>query len=298
MFSRRSDLPLDGDVLGRFLPWIIAFMAYLAILATAALFVLDATAGRWSAGITRTLTVEVPPPADDAASVPAGQDPRVNEVLKVLRTTDGVTRADVVPEAQMLNLLKPWLGSFDSTAELPLPRLVDVAVASGADFDLDALRTRLAAAAPGTTVDDHRVWMDRLVRLVEAVQALGAAILVLIAMATAGTVVYTTRTGLAVHREAIEVLHLIGAQDSYVARQFASRALVLGLRGGIIGLVLAVPTLFAIGTLASRLDSGMLPDVSLGVAHWVGLAVIPLLVAAVAMLTARFTVTRTLAAMP
>ena len=119
-----------------------------------------------------------------------------------------------------------------------------------------------------------------------------------IALATAGTVVFTTRTGLAVHREAIEVLHLIGAQDSYVARQFAWRALMFGLRGGVIGLALAVPTLFAVGYLAASLEGGLLPAISFRASQWAGLAVIPLLVAAVAMLTARFTVTRTLAAMP
>ena len=81
-------------------------------------------------------------------------------------------------------------------------------------------------------------------------------ILALIGLATIGTVIFTTRTGLAVHQEAIEVLHLIGAQDSYIARQFATRALMLALRGGLIGLALAVPTLIAIGILSAAMDAG------------------------------------------
>ena len=35
MFTRRSDLPLDKDALSRFLPWLIAFMVFLAVLAMA-----------------------------------------------------------------------------------------------------------------------------------------------------------------------------------------------------------------------------------------------------------------------
>jgi cell division transport system permease protein len=294
MFSRRTDLPLDADVFGRFLPWIIAFMVFLAILATAGTFVLHDSAGRWSAGVTHTLTVQIPPPAGDAATPPA-EDARVIEALKVLRTTAGISRADVLDDARLAALLEPWLGPSSVVAGLPLPRLIDVETDGG--VDVGALRQRLAAAVAGISVDDHRVWLDRLIRLVAAIEWVATAILVLIGLATVGTVVYTTRTSLAVHHQAIEVLHLIGAQDTYVARQFAGRALSLGLRGGLIGLILALPALIAVGYLAAHIDASLLPKVSLGAVQWGTLAAIPLVAAAVAMLTARITVMKTLAAM-
>ena len=103
-----------------------------------------------------------------------------------------------------------------------------------------------------------------------------------------------TRTGLAVHREAIEVRHLIGAQDGYIAGQFAARALVLGLKGGLIGLALGLPALFGLGTLGTSLASAVLPELSVGIQHWVAVLVLPLIVAVIAMLTARLTVMRTL----
>ncbi len=152
-------------------------------------------------------------------------------------------------------------------------------------------------AVPGTTVEDHGVWLDKLVRLLRTVEILASLVLLLIGSATVGTVVFTTRTGLAIHQEAIEVLHLIGAQDSYVAKQFATRALILGLRGGIIGLVLAVPTLMGIGALAARMEAGLLPDFTLAPSHWAAMVCLPLAVAVIAMLTARLTVMKTLAEM-
>lgn len=294
MFSRRTDLPFDADAFGRFLPWIIAFMVFLAILATAGAFVLHDAVGRWSAGVARTLTVQIPPPAGDQA-MPPGEDPRVIEALKVLRTTPGISRADVLDDARLAALLEPWLGPSGGAAGLPLPRLIDVESAGG--LDVDALRNRLAAAVKGVSVDDHRVWLDRLIRLVNAIEWTAAAILALIALVTIGTVVYATRTSLAVHRQAIEVLHLIGAHDAYVARQFAGRALGLGLRGGLLGLVLALPALLAVSYLAAHIDAGLLPKASLGIIQWGMLAAIPLVVAAVAMVTARVTVMKTLAAM-
>lgn len=294
MFSRRTDLPLDTDAFGGFLPWIIAFMVFLAILATAGTFVLHDSAGRWSSGVARTLTVQIPPPAGEATTPPA-EDPRVIDALKILRTTAGIARADVLDDARLAALLEPWLGPSNVVAGLPLPRLIDVE--TNGSVDADALRQRLAAVVTGISVDDHRVWLDRLIRLVGAIEWVALAILVLIGLATVGTVVYTTRTGLAVHRQAIEVLHLIGAQDAYVARQFAGRALSLGLRGGLIGLLLALPALTAVSYLAAHIDAGLLPKASLDATQWGMLAAIPLVAAAVAMLTARITVMKTLAAM-
>lgn len=296
MFSRRTDLPLDADILGRFLPWIIAFMVFLAILATAGMFVLQDAAGRWSAGVTRTLTVQIPPP-DGERILPPAEDERVLEALKILRTTPGIAEADVLNDGRLAELLEPWLGPSSVVAGLPLPRLIDVEIEPGATVDSGGLGRRLAEAIPGASVDDHRVWLDRLLRLLAAIEWVAMAILACIGLATVGTVVYTTRTSLAVHRQVIEVLHLIGAQDAYVARQFAWRALSLGLRGGLIGLFLALPTLLAVGYLAAHIDAELLPRASLSVMQWGMLAVIPLLASAVAMATARVTVMKTLAAM-
>ncbi len=292
MWARRSDLPLDHDALGRFLPWLIAFMVYLAALALAGMLVLNAMAARWDKGVGDTLTVQIAP-----ADSPEKDARRMRSALGILRSTPGVARAQPIDEGRLMELLEPWLGTAGAAKDLPLPRLIDVELKSGARVDAAALAKRLAAAVPDAAVDDHRVWLERLIRLIRTVEALATAVLVLIGLATAGTVVFTTRTGLAIHHEAIEVLHLIGAQDSYVARQFAGRALAMGLRGGVIGLVFAVPTLLGIGYLAARMEAALLPDVTLDPQHWAALAGLPLAVAAIAMVTARLTVMRTLARM-
>lgn len=290
MFSRRSDLPLQRDPHARFLPWLIAFMVYLAVLAMAGVFQIAQMAERWERGVGDTMSVQIP--------AAAGADDRaVQEALNVLRTTPGVVRAEPLAEQRILDLLRPWLGDAADAADLPLPRMIDVTVDRQRGVDAPALQRRLRAVVPGASVDDHRVWLDRLISLLRTVEALGAAVLALIGLVTVGTVVFTTRTGLSIHHEAIEVLHLIGARDAYVARQFAGRALALGFRGGLIGLLFAVPTLIGLGYLAGRMEAGVLPDVGFGPVQWAAIAVLPVLAAAIAMLTARVTVLRTLARM-
>ena len=292
MFARRSDLPLDKDALSRFLPWLIAFMVFLAILAMAGMLVLNATASRWDQGIRSTLTVQVMPAED-----PAKDDERLQVVLSVLAQMPEIDRYEVLTDDRLLNLLEPWLGPAAGSRDLPLPRLVDVELKTGADLNAEVLSRQLAARVPGTSVDDHRIWLKRLVRLIQTVEGLATLVLAFIALATVGTVVFTTRTGLDIHREAIEVMHLIGAQDSYVAGQFASRAFVLGLKGGVFGLLLAVPTLLGIGYLAQQMDSSLMPDITLGPVHWSSLAGLPLVVSLIAMVTARITVIKTLSRM-
>lgn len=290
MFSRRTDLPLDKDPLSRFLPWLIAFMVFLAALAQAGLIALDVLAQRWDNGMASTLTVQIPadPDASDAANAR-----RLQTTLNMISETPGVMHARVVSEAKVLQLLSPWLGVVQAI-DVPLPRLIDVETDPDIDLDARILQQKLARTIEGAQVDDHGVWLGRLIEMVRTLEALAAGVLGLILLAAMSTVIFTTRTGLTVHAEAIEVLHLTGAQDSYIAKQFAGRAWAMGFKGGVIGLVLAGLTLALLGYVAGRLQAGMIPDMSLPLVGWVSLAILPLAAGLVAGLTARLTVMRTL----
>jgi cell division transport system permease protein len=297
MLFGRTDLPLERDALGRFLPWLIAFMVFLAILSMAGALVLTGLSKRWDKGLSATLTIEIAPDvAPDGALRPPDAE-MLERVLATVRERSGVVSAAVVPPERVNRLLEPWLGGAAQAADLPLPTLIDVSIDPDRPVDVQALSRRLAAVSDAIAVDDHRLWLDRLLSLFRAVEALAAFVVTLIAVATVGTVVFTTRTGLAVHGDAIEVLHLIGAHDSYIARQFARRALLLGLQGGVIGAALAVPALMAASELIGALPADVLPAVTLRPWHWAALAVTPLGVAVLAMVTARITVLRTLARM-
>lgn len=291
IFSRRTDIALHKDGQGRFLPWLIAFMVFLAVLAAAGVVVLSTLVDRWDHGVSGTMTVQIAP--GDTENV---DYQRRQAALLLLRATDGVARADLVASEDVRRLLEPWLGPAVGNG-LPLPQLIDVELTPGVTLDAGALQNRLAEAVPGIAVDDHRVWLDRLVQMFETARLLAYGVLFFILLATIGTVIFTTRTGLAIHQEAIEVLHLIGARDAYIAAQFAARAMMMGLKGGLLGLMVALPCLYGIGWLASKLEQGLIPDVTFTPVHWAGLVFVPIFVAFVAALSARFTVMKTLSRM-
>ena len=81
---------------------------------------------------------------------------------------------------------------------------------------------------------------------------LAYAILVLIGLCAIAIVVFATRAALEANREVVEVLHLVGARDSFIARQVWGRFLKTGLTAGIIGLLLGILTFF--------LAAGAAPD--------------------------------------
>lgn len=294
MLLRRSDLPFDHDATAAFLPAMIAMMVFLATLALSGALVLDNLLDRWNRDIKGTLTVQVvPADAGNAKAVAAS----LEKAIRLIEETPGVLRARALSDDELAALIEPWLGNTDLIADLPLPHLIDVTVSDTQPPDLVKLSERLKKEIPGASVDDHRVWLSRVIRLADGLELLARSIMALVALAAAVAVVYSTRAGLAIHRGSIEILHLVGARDGYIARQYALRALWLGLQGAAIGFGLAAPVLIGLGAMAKTLQGGLLAEVSFGAAHWVVLGLVPVTAAALAAAAAFLTVLRTLTRM-
>ena len=289
MARRQFDLPFANDGSGRFLPWMIALMVYLASLATVAALTTREVVESWNAGLEDTATVEIAPGPDAAAT-----DGLVAQAIAVLRNTPGVAAADPVPIDEIGRLLEPWLGPDAARENLPIPRLIDVRFDPGAVIDVAALSRALLAAVPSARFDSHGLWLDRLTALGDSVQLAALVIVVLIALAAGATVVFATRAGLAVHAKLIELMHLIGSRDSYIARQFQLHAMSLALRGGVVGVLIGALTLGALTVMWRPIQEAVLPDLTIGATALVALALLPLLAAAIATLTARITVMRAL----
>jgi cell division transport system permease protein len=295
---RRMDLPTAGDGSGRFLPWIIGLMVYLAALALAGMMSLHGAIERWDSALAGTLTVQLP----------ASAEGELEPALKLLRATPGVERADPLDATANAALLERWLGPGLAAEELRLPRLIDLRVDPARIVDTAALAQRLAAVAPSARLDDHRGWLDRLSDVALAIELLAAAIVALVAGAAVMSIIFATRTGLAIHHGTVEVLHLIGARDTFIAAQFQWPALRLGLRGGLIGLVPALLTLLALSHAASGVALGdntavsgaisALPELTLAPWQWAILLLLPIAAGITALATARLTVLRALARMP
>ncbi len=319
--SRRSVLrPAGFDELGlkraladRMLPFLVAAMAFLAALALAGWVGAATLAQHWQRGAGASITVQVPQPGDPAAG--AGGGSRLERVLDDLAAAPGIAGARALSPAELQDLLRPWLGAGPQPLLARMPSVVAVRLASPppAPAALAALGARLDRAAPGTVLETQGVWIDRLLALARSLQACAGAALLVVAGVAAAVVAVATRAGLAARREAIEIVHGLGATDGFIAARFAGRATLLAATGGIAGALAALPVLMALARLAAPFAAGgamasaggpaaavlgqRLAD-ALPAALWLLLPGLPLAAAAIGFATAQVTVRRWLRRLP
>ena len=289
MIRPMTDLPLGDDPASRYLPWTVGLLVLLATLSLAVGMFLASAGENWRRSLSGTLTIQVP--------AGQGQQASVQSALELLRTTPGIRSVRRIPDSEIATMLEPWLGAQMLTLDLPIPVLIDATVASGRPIDIEALSTRLSAVAPGTTVDEHAVWLRRLTDLAAIAETVSLSVMILVLLSAVLTVVFTTRTGLAIHHEVVEVLHLIGAQDSYIARQFQLHTLWLAGTGAVAGFSLGAAVILLLQIYGSRLSDGLLPGFSLSGLQWGALSLLPVAAVVLVVVTAGITVKRVLGKM-
>ena len=287
---RRDPLLPEAGAGGAPLTAVIAVMSFLAVLAMASVLIIHQSAGRWTAELQSEITVQVK--GANAAEIAAG----ASAALRVLEETEGVEVAVLKSDEETAALLEPWLGKGNAAAFLNIPALIDVKVTPELRNDLDALRERLLAAAPGATLDDHATWHSRLAVAAQSGQALALLVFALVMGAACAVSIFAARAGLAANHEIVSVLHLVGATDEFIAAEVQRRFFVLGFRGAVAGMLAAFA---ALAGAAFMLDAGVgkdsfLPQFTMGGWHALWLFSVPLVTCLITALTARLTVLKTL----
>ena len=225
-----------GSIAGRALIAVVAIMTFLASMTTGVVMLVRASAAEWQSDVASELTIQVrPSPGRDI-------ERDLRAVADAVRGQPGILDVRPFSKEESAKLLEPWLGTGLSLDDLPVPRVVVARIAPGATPDLVALRRAVAQAAPAASVDDHRAWIERMRSMTGAIVLTGTGVLVLVIIATVILVSFATKGAMAANRPIVEVLHFVGAKDSYIANHFLRHFLRLGLEGGLIGGLAAMLT--------------------------------------------------------
>lgn len=292
-----SQLIPEGTVAGNALTLVVAIMCFLACLTLGAVTLVRDASREWQGDILREITLQVRP----VEGVDTGAE--AAKAATVARAYPGIASAEVVSAEESEALLEPWLGTGLDLSDLPIPRLVVVRVGDPALVNLADLAGRIRAAVPGATLDDHRAWTSRIETMASVTVLVGLSILSLVFVATILSVVFATRGAMAGNKDVISVLHFVGAEDGYIAREFQRHFLLLGLRGGLAGAAAAAFLFVLVGfVLGPSVDSGSGEQVSalfgrfaVGPIGYFGALGIAFLIAVMTALTSRITVYRYLA---
>jgi len=282
----RQLLP-EGRLTGP-MPWVLAIMMFLTVLAAAAGLGLGNAARSLNANIGNRITIQI------VEANPDLRQAQARLVISELRRLTGVLSVQPVDQEEMRRLLEPWIGKGGLEADLPVPAMIDAELSPEAYEDLDLVRETVKAAAPSARVDDNAQWLAPLAKLISALKWLSGALVLLMIAATAATVVLAARAALDTHRGTIEVLHLMGATDVQVARLFQRRIALDALFGGTVGFLTATIVLLIIGNRVGALGSELLGSAGLPLTSWLLLLALPVAGVFLAMLVARATILRAL----
>ncbi len=286
----RSDIPFSRDDANRFLPWILALMVALSAFALC----LGVTLGQWISThrmvYGQEVSLIIPPQPDSMRD-------DVANLIAYVEKTPGIARVRVLGDAEIISMVQPWLGDGVGLKDLPLPTMAEVTLTNQQGIaapDLKALQTKLTSMLPGTQLDTQESWVEKFARFTAALQTLAYGTAAFILAALAAMIIFTSQTALKLHRRPVELLHSIGADDGYIARQFQWNATALMLQGAVPGTLLGGILYLALGYYAGSLDTPLMPRLTLSYAHLAIALGLPATCALLGLLASRVAVLRSL----
>lgn len=229
----------------------------------------------WQLNRSHSITVYLPPEAEPAA---------VTQLTQSLAALSGVTSATQVPAVQLQQALQPLVSN---TENLPLPTVLNVTFRE--DTPLEPIGSSIRQNFPTAEIDDHQPVLKDVGGAVRGLQtaALGLSVVMLALMALLITL--TTRTGLQAEAFTLHLLVQLGSTDATLTRVVTAQVLARTLAGYALGSGVAAVLLAA----AVRLSPALAAHAGWPV--WAALFASPLLLPAIAALTATLVTNRLLA---
>jgi cell division transport system permease protein len=258
--------------------YVVAIMTFAMMIAAAAGLSLATTASAVGQAVESRFVVQLP----DA-------DPqRLAAALAAAKAIPGATNVRAVPEAELRDTLRQWLGRAANDDSLPVPALIhlDLAQPSAAR----ALQKRIAAVAPGAHLIAEGATVAPLLRSIRVLQWLALSLVALMGVATGAAVVLAARGALDTHRATIDVVHGMGATDRQIASLFQRKIALDASAGAAAGGLAAALVLLLVGSGSAALGGELGGRPPLSWIDLVVLALMPFAAVILAMVVARLAV--------
>ncbi|MEM1390199.1 MAG: cell division protein FtsX [Pseudomonadota bacterium] len=261
----------------------LCFLAALAALVSRGTYT---AAEAWSAQVEGEITV-----------ILQDTDRRSAETLSArIEGLAGVQDARVLSREELNTLLEPSFGPGGMPEGLPLPQLI--AVMSDADADVKNEIMALAATAGlEAEVSAHSDYARDVRRALSILRLVALGAVALLAATAVSVIAFATHAALLARRDIVDVLHLSGAEDRFIASLFERRFWVLALKAGSVGALLALMTTALIvfsGGARGEAAAQLLPQLSLDFVDLVILTLTPVLAGLSARAAAHITVMQSL----
>lgn len=271
----------EADARDGALIFVVATLCFLACMTALGVIAADRAAHGWADQLTGEATVIVRPRGSESPDSAAAR------AAEALAGVPGVSEARAMEKDKAYDLIRPWLGDVADIEDLPVPRLVAVELDARKPATAPALQAALQAQGLDAIVDDHTIWIKDIKKAAFTARWIGVGVFLLIAGAAAAVVAFATRAGLAARRDVVEVLHLSGAEDGFIARLFQIRFARIAATAGVAGMGAAL--LMGAALRLAGGGEGLTPVLPIAWPDLLAVLPAPLAAAGVAALAARFT---------
>ena len=286
--SRETELLPSDNARESALFFVVAALCFLAVLAALTAKATYGAATSWTSEVEGQITVQI-----------VDADLRDAEAaLDIVSSVSGVSEAFIVPQDE----LKAKVSAAMNVSEVPaaIDSLLPIAIEAngGAEASKTAkkIQSDLLAAGFAAEVGVAADWVGDARRALGVLRISALVAVALLALTGLAVIAFATHAALLAQKSTVNVLHLSGATDRFVANLFERRFWLLGLRSGAIGALAALgATAFMIFMLGSSQRVGLLPQLSLDVTDFLILLLTPIIAGIAARFAARQTVMHTLA---
>ena len=276
----KSDFTFTKDDAHRFLPWHIGIMVALATLLLSLVISLSGWVGTHQQDYSGAVSVIIPGSLDKLDEVTG----RVKSTLSKDRAVQEVKQ---LSEGQLRHLLKPWIGDGDALFDMALPVVLEVTLKPEATMNEAEMKTALSAIDPTIELDTHNSWAEIFAAFIRILQWLAVMLVATIIGAMTLMITFSARASLHLHERTVSLLHGMGAEDGYIARQFQNAHFKIGLKAAAVGVVCAAAGFMLLGQAVMSIKTPVLPSFGLTAPHIALLLLMPLACALVVLVATR-----------
>ena len=286
--SRESELLPSDNSRESALFFVVAALCFLAVLAALTAKATYGAANNWTSQVEGEITVQLV----DADALDA------SKALKIIQDIDGISGAAIVPEEELKAQIREAMNVTDVPKAIDslLPVALEANGGERASQIAKQIESDLTAAGFVVEVGVAADWVGDARRALSVLRMAALVAVALLALTGLAVIAFATHAALLAQKSTVNVLHLSGATDRFVANLFERRFWILGLRSGAIGALAALgATAFVIFVLGSSQRVGLLPQLSLDLTDFLILLITPIIAGFAARFAARQTVLHTLA---
>ena len=282
----KTDIAFKTDLNKGFLPFITAFMVFVASITFATALVGNSLASDWNQKMNNNLTIQILP--DMHAKKPAQEiEERINNISKILKQTPGIKSYYAMTKSETVNLLKPWIGD---KIDITLPRIISVQISNVIPLNIKALTNEIKNYSSLIKLETYETWMYDFKNTISAVQTLLGVIIFLILTTTAVTISYATKSGLNINKKVINIMHMVGATNKYISTQFSRQMMILAISGGAIGYLVSCFVILIIKSISHDISDGIIANFEFSNYIYLQMLIIPITAGIIAKISAMLTI--------